>query len=85
VPEAPGLDGVEMIDAAGEATLLVELSTRVAPGTVFATFPDPAAAVNRLTGDDRDPSTHTPAYKRTAVHLERAERPCGGGRGDLRL
>jgi predicted molibdopterin-dependent oxidoreductase YjgC len=39
---------------------------------VFATFHDPAAAVNRLTGDHRDPVTHTPAYKRTAVHLERA-------------
>lgn len=85
MPEAPGLDGMEMIDAAGEATLPVELSTRVAHGHRVATFPDPAAAVNRLPGDDHDPSTHTPAYKRTAVHLERAEPPCGGGRGDLRL
>jgi formate dehydrogenase major subunit len=39
---------------------------------VFATFHDPATAVNRLTGDHRDPVTHTPAYKRTAVRLERA-------------
>jgi formate dehydrogenase major subunit len=40
---------------------------------VFATFHDPATAVNRLTGDHRDPVTHTPAYKRTAVRLERVQ------------
>jgi formate dehydrogenase major subunit len=56
----------------GEATLPAEITDRVPPGTVFATFHDPAAAVNRLTGDHRDPVTHTPAYKRTAVRLERA-------------
>jgi formate dehydrogenase major subunit len=56
----------------GEAILPAEITDRVPPGTVFATFHDPATAVNRLTGDHRDPVTHTPAYKRTAVRLERA-------------
>jgi formate dehydrogenase major subunit len=56
----------------GEAILPAEITDRVPPGTVFATFHDPATAVNRLTGDHRDPLTHTPAYKRTAVRLERA-------------
>jgi len=59
----------------GEATLPAEITDRVPPGTVFATFHDPATAVNRLTGDHRDPLTHTPAYKRTAVHVERSAQP----------
>jgi formate dehydrogenase major subunit len=59
----------------GEATLPAEVTGRVPAGTVFATFHDPATAVNRLTGDHRDPLTHTPAYKRTAVHLEPASPP----------
>jgi formate dehydrogenase major subunit len=53
----------------GEATLPAAITGRVPAGTVFATFHDPATAVNRLTGDARDPLTHTPAYKRTAVSL----------------
>ena len=54
----------------GETVLRVEVSPRVAAGVVFATFHDPATAVNRVTGPEADPYTHTPAYKRTAVHLE---------------
>jgi len=65
-------DPVHVRSRYGEATLPAEISTRVAPGTVFATFHDPTTGVNRLTGDARDPVTHTPAYKRTAVHLEPA-------------
>jgi formate dehydrogenase major subunit len=74
-------DPVRVRSRYGEATLPAEISTRVADGTVFATFHDPAAAVNRVTGDDRDPVTHTPAYKRTAVQLERASAAGSGGLG----
>lgn len=66
-------DVVRVRSRYGATILPAEISCRVAPGTVFATFHDPAAAVNRLTGDHRDPVTHTPAYKRTAVHLERVD------------
>ena len=39
------------------------------PGEVFATFHDPDAFLNRVIGPYRDGVTHTPEYKRTAVHL----------------
>jgi formate dehydrogenase major subunit len=67
-------DPVHVRSRYGEATLPAEISSRVAAGTVFATFHDPATEVNRLTGDARDPVTRTPAYKRTAVHLAPARR-----------
>jgi formate dehydrogenase major subunit len=53
----------------GVTTLPVEITDRVATGTVFATFHDPATAVNRLTGPHRDAHTNTPEYKITAVAL----------------
>jgi formate dehydrogenase major subunit len=65
-------DPVRLQSRYGEATLPAEITDRVPTGTVFATFHDPATAVNRLTGDHRDPVTHTPAYKRTAVRLGHA-------------
>ena len=46
------------------------MTTRVHTGQLFATFSDPATFVNRLTGPQRDPRTHTPQYKVTAVRLE---------------
>ena len=54
----------------GEAVLPAEVTTRVHTGQLFATFSDPATFVNRLTGPQRDPRTHTPQYKVTAVRLE---------------
>ena len=56
----------------GQATLPADVTERVAPGTLFATFSDPAAGVNRLTGPHRDDVTHTPEYKVTAVRCRRA-------------
>jgi formate dehydrogenase major subunit len=41
---------------------------------LFATFNDPATALNRVTGPHRDPLTHTPEYKVTSVHLARRGR-----------
>ncbi len=65
-------DPVHVHSRYGDATLPAALTDRIPPGTVFATFHDPAAAVNCLTGDHRDTITNTPAYKRTTVRLERA-------------
>jgi formate dehydrogenase major subunit len=56
----------------GAATLPVEITDRVAPGTVFATFHDPARALNHVIGPGRDASTNTPEYKVTAVRVEPA-------------
>ncbi len=53
----------------GDATLPVEVTDRVQRGVVFATFSDPAVSINRVTGPHRDPYTHTPEYKVTAVDL----------------
>jgi formate dehydrogenase major subunit len=54
----------------GHAELPVEISTRVSPGCVFASFSDPAVRLNELTGPHRDPYTHTPEYKVTAVRVK---------------
>jgi formate dehydrogenase major subunit len=62
-------DAVEITSRYGTATLPAEVTDRVPTGTVFATFCDPATAVNRLTGPHRDPYTHTPEYKVTAVRV----------------
>jgi formate dehydrogenase major subunit len=54
----------------GDAVLPVEITDRVPAGVVFATFSDPAVSINKVTGTHRDPYTHTPEYKVTAVDLE---------------
>ena len=53
----------------GTTTLPVRRSDRMEPGQLFTTFTDPSTAVNRVTGPHRDPITHTPEYKVTAVRL----------------
>ena len=50
-------------------TLPAEVTDRVTTGTLFATFSDPAVRLNEVIGPQRDPVTHTPAYKVTAVAL----------------
>jgi formate dehydrogenase major subunit len=64
-------DWVRVESRHGEAALPVELQARVRPGELFTTFHTAEAFVNRLTGDGRDPTTHTPEYKRTAVRLSK--------------
>lgn len=70
-------DPVRVESRYGAATLPAEVTDRVAAGTVFATFQDPAVDLNRVTGPLRDPVTHTPEYKRTAVRVTAVE-PTGG-------
>jgi formate dehydrogenase major subunit len=64
-------DQLRIVSAWGEAQLPARRDTRVKRGEVFATFHTPAAHVNRLLGPHRDNKVNTPAYKRTAVRLER--------------
>lgn len=54
----------------GTVVLPCHISDRMQAGTVFTTFSDPAVPVNTLTGPGRDPKTHTPEYKVTAVNIE---------------
>jgi formate dehydrogenase major subunit len=58
----------------GEAALPLEVTPRVAAGTLFATFNDPDTQLNRLIGPHRDTYTNTPDYKVTAVRVERPDR-----------
>lgn len=49
------------------------VTDRVRPGELFAVFHRAEAQVNRVTGKGRDPVTHTPEFKVTAVRI----RPLG--------
>ena len=55
----------------GEATLPARIGDTVRPGELFASFQTPSIFLNRVTGPHRDPETHTPEYKVTAVRVER--------------
>jgi formate dehydrogenase major subunit len=56
----------------GDAVLPLRVTDTVAPGQLFATFHDPARALNRLTGPARDSVTSAPEYKVTAVRVSLA-------------
>jgi formate dehydrogenase major subunit len=64
-------DLLRIVSAWGEASLPARRDTRVQIGQLFCTFHTPAAHVNRLLGPHRDNKVNTPAYKRTAVRLEK--------------
>ncbi|MET0807245.1 MAG: molybdopterin dinucleotide binding domain-containing protein, partial [Pseudoxanthomonas sp.] len=53
----------------GDAVLPLRVTDTVGPGQLFATFHDPARALNRLTGPARDSITSAPEYKVTAVRV----------------
>jgi formate dehydrogenase major subunit len=67
-------DLVTVTSRYGSACLPAAVSPAVRAGEVFATFSTPALCVNRVTGPHRDPITHTPEYKLTAVRVEAARR-----------
>lgn len=54
----------------GSADLPLRIDASIKPGELFATFHDPAARLNAVTGPHRDRFVHTPEYKRTAVRVE---------------
>jgi formate dehydrogenase major subunit len=64
-------DLLRIVSHWGEASLPARRDPRVKPGEVFCTFHTPSAHVNRLLGPHRDNKVNTPAYKRTAVRLEK--------------
>ena len=66
-------DVLRIVSQWGEASLPARRDTRVQQGQVFCTFHTPEAHVNRLLGPYRDNKVNTPAYKRTAVRLEKIE------------
>ena len=74
-------DSLRIVSHWGEAQLPARRDTRVKQGEVFATFHTPAAHVNRLLGPHRDNKVNTPAYKRTAVRLERIAKVSGAAAG----
>jgi formate dehydrogenase major subunit len=53
----------------GAAVLPLRVTDAVMPGQLFATFHDPARALNRMTGPARDAITGAPEYKVTAVRV----------------
>ncbi|WP_420810884.1 formate dehydrogenase subunit alpha [Deinococcus ficus] len=70
---------VRLVSRHGAVKLPALVTARVQGQQLYVPMnsPDAAQAVNRLTGSHTDPSTHTPAYKDTAVRLEVI-----GGTGD---
>lgn len=56
----------------GEAVLPLHITETVKAGEAFATFHLPSSQLNFLVGPQRDPVTHTPEYKITAVRIEAA-------------
>jgi formate dehydrogenase major subunit len=65
-------DRVRLSSKYGRCSLPVRFDSSLMPGVVFATFHDPAVSLNQVIGTARDPMTHTPQYKLTAVRIDRA-------------
>jgi len=57
----------------GEFTATAAISDGVRPGELFTTLHHVEGNINRVTGKGRDPITHTPEYKVTAVNARRLE------------
>ncbi len=65
-------DAVKVESRHGEFTMKVHISDQVRPGELWCTFHAAGIFVNRATGRGRDPVTHTPEYKVTAVAISKA-------------
>ncbi|WP_019587861.1 formate dehydrogenase subunit alpha [Deinococcus apachensis] len=63
---------VRLVSRHGAVRVRVHVTDRVKGKQIYMPMNNPEArdAVNRLTGSHTDPSTHTPAYKDTAVRME---------------
>lgn len=66
-------DPVQVSSRHGKAVLPAQITERVPPGVVFATFSDPAVDLNAVIGPQVDAITHTPDYKVTAAGLSRCD------------
>ena len=63
---------VHIVSRHGEATTTLRITPMVHDGELFTTFHMPQPVMNALTGPARDGKVDTPAYKVTAVRIERA-------------
>jgi formate dehydrogenase major subunit len=71
---AAGLESgapVQVRSRYGEARLRAQVTDRVQPGELFATFQDPRTMMNLLTSSHADRITQAPEYKVTAVCVAR--------------
>jgi predicted molibdopterin-dependent oxidoreductase YjgC len=55
----------------GSTAIAAKVTSRVAPGVLFASFHYPESHVNRLIGPHVDPDSKCPDYKVAAVRVER--------------
>jgi formate dehydrogenase major subunit len=62
---------VRVVSRYGEAVLPLQVSARVKPGELFATFHSRDVFLNHVIGPHREPLAGTPEYKVTAVNVER--------------
>ncbi|MFC2969003.1 formate dehydrogenase subunit alpha [Acidimangrovimonas pyrenivorans] len=68
-------DWVRLASRAGETTLRVRVTDRVAPGVVYTTFHHPETQANVITTDFSDWATNCPEYKVTAVQVTPSNGP----------
>ena len=68
-------DRARLASRAGETTLRVTVTDRVAPGVVYTTFHHPATQANVVTTDFSDWATNCPEYKVTAVQITPSNGP----------
>ncbi|MGH2570393.1 MAG: molybdopterin dinucleotide binding domain-containing protein, partial [bacterium] len=73
---------VRLVSRHGEAAVAVRVDAGLRSGELFATFHGADPFLNRVTGNGRDPVTHTPEYKVTAVRIDKIGRPGRSGAGD---
>jgi formate dehydrogenase major subunit len=68
-------DYARLASRAGETTLRVLVTDRVAPGVVYTTFHHPDTQANVVTTDNSDWATNCPEYKVTAVQVTPSNGP----------
>ena len=68
-------DWIRLASRAGETTLRVHLTDRVAPGVVYTTFHHPVTQANVVTTEYTDWATDCPEYKVTAVQVSPSNGP----------
>jgi formate dehydrogenase major subunit len=68
-------DWVGISSRAGDTVLRADVTERVQPGVVYATFHFPELGVNVVTTDNSDWATNCPEYKVTAVQVVKVNQP----------
>jgi formate dehydrogenase major subunit len=73
-------DWVKLTSRRGSAEMIALVTDRVRGNTLFLPIHQGKSGVNEMTGEHHDPDVNTPAYKETAVKLERLPHPPGHAR-----